>query len=154
MAVALAVVAVGCFPKEQFPVEPRIADPVLVQFNDSASLTISFTDGDGDIGLNASDVQPPFDTGSTFYHNLFLEYEELRNGEWVRPTLLLPFYYRIPRITPAGQNKALEGEISVALKPWPIIPGNPYDTVRFTVKLVDRGLNQSNTETTPAVKVQ
>jgi hypothetical protein len=150
---ALAGSLAGCFPREQFPVEPRITDPVLRQFGDSASLVVSFTDGDGDIGLGPSDNQPPFDTASTYFYNLFLEYEELRNGEWVRPPLAIPFYYRIPRITPTGQNKALEGELAVALKPWPIIPGNPFDTIRFSVLLVDRALHLSNVEYTEPVKV-
>lgn len=158
VAVLAALVApiVGCFPKEEFPVEPRITMKSFEQFGDSASLTISFTDGDGDIGLEPSALQPPFDTGSTFFHNMFLEYEELQNGEWVRPTLSIPFYYRIPNITPTGQNKVLEGDIAVALKPWPVFPaapGSPNDTVRFSVKLVDRALNQSNTEFSPEVVI-
>ena len=154
LGAAMALLVVGCFPTEEFPKEPRIANPVLTQYGDSASLRFSFTDGDGDIGLNASDNAPPFDTSSVYKNNLFLEYEELRNGAWVRPTLLLPFSYRIPRITPTGQNKALEGEIAVALEPWPIIPGNPFDTIRFSVVLVDRELRFSNTEFTPATKVE
>lgn len=154
VASAATMLLVGCFPTVEFPVEPRIADPVITQYGDSASLRFSFTDGDGDIGLDASDKAPPFDSGSVYKNNLFLEYEELRNGEWVRPNLILPFHYRIPRITPTGQNKALEGEIAVALEPWPIIPGSPFDTIRFSVVLLDRELHYSNTEYTPATKVQ
>ncbi len=151
---AVAISVAGCFPKEQFPVEPRITMKSFEQFGDSASLTISFTDGDGDIGLTATDLQPPFDTGSTYFHNMFLEYEELQNGEWVRPTLSIPFYYRIPNITPTGQNKVLEGDIAVALKPWPVFPappGSSNDTIRFSVQLVDRAINLSNIEFSPEV---
>lgn len=154
VGVLLAVLLVGCFPEEEFPNEPRITSVVLEQFGDSASLKIAFTDGDGDIGLDLADNQPPFDTGSTFYYNLFVEYEELREGEWFTPDLALPLNYRIPRITPTGQNKALEGEVAVALQPWPIIPGNPFDTLRFTVQLADRALNLSNAVATDAIKVQ
>ncbi|MEX1133027.1 MAG: hypothetical protein WEC15_07390 [Flavobacteriales bacterium] len=153
---AVLIFAVGCFPKEQFPVEPSITMKSFEQFGDSASLTISFTDGNGDIGLEPSNLQPPFDTGSTYFHNMFLEYEELQNGVWVRPTLAIPFYYRIPNITPTGQNKVLEGDIAVALKPWPVFPappGSPNDTIRFSVQLVDRALNLSNTELTEQVIV-
>ena len=121
------------------------------QFGDSASVTISFTDGDGDIGLSTSDTQAPFDTGSTYYYNLFLEYFEMHEGEWTAPPLALPYYYRVPRITPTGQNKALEGEISVALKPWPIAVA-PHDTVRFSVMLVDRELHESNVVYTDPLK--
>lgn len=144
----------GCLKTEEFPEEPAVTFKSLEQFGDSASLTIGFTDGDGDIGLSAFDTQAPFDTGSVYYHNLFLEYAELRNGVWTDVDLLLPLNYRIPRITPEGQNKALSGEIAVALKPWPIVPGNSFDTVRFSVRMVDRELNQSNTVITDAVKVQ
>ncbi len=147
------LVLTGCLKPETFPPEPKIAFKSLAQFGDSASLVITFTDGDGDIGLDDTDLQPPFDTASTYYYNLFLEYAELRNGEWVEPPLLLPFYYRIPRITPAGQNKTLEGEIAVALKPWPInVP--PYDTIRFSVMMVDRALNESNVVFSEPVVVQ
>ena len=151
---AVVLTLAGCFPKEQFPVEPKITMKSFEQFGDSASLTISFTDGDGDIGLEPSALQPPYDTGSTFYHNMFLEYEELQNGVWVRPALAIPFYYRIPNITPVGQNKVLEGDIAVALKPWPVFPappGTPRDTIRFTVQIVDRALHMSNVETSPEV---
>lgn len=142
----------GCFPKEQFPVEPKITMKSLEQFGDSASLTISFTDGDGDIGLEPFALQPPYDTGSTYYHNMFLEYEKRQGGEWVRPNLAIPFYYRIPNITPTGQNKVLEGDIAVALKPWPVEPappGTPNDTIRFTVQIVDRALHSSNVVISP-----
>ena len=155
IALAMAgsvLLGTGCLERETFPIEPRIAFKSFDVFSDSASVTISFTDGDGDIGLDPMDIYPPYDTGSIWYYNLFLTYEELRNGEWVEPSLLLPYNYRVPRITPAGQNKALEGDISVALKPWPIaVP--PYDTVRFSVMLVDRALHVSNTVQTEPRKL-
>lgn len=149
--IAVAFSVVGCFPEEQFPPEPKITFKSFVQFTDSASLTISFTDGDGDIGLDPADINPPFDTASPYYYNLFLEYYELQNGQWVKPELLLPYYYRVPRITPTGQNKALQGDIAVALKPWPI-SSLPFDTVRFSVRLVDRSLKESNEVFTDPVK--
>ncbi|MBK9418067.1 MAG: hypothetical protein IPN62_12430 [Flavobacteriales bacterium] len=153
--VLAGLVCTGCLKKEEFPPEPVITFKSLEQFGDSASLSITFTDGDGDIGLDDGDTQAPFDAGSTFYHNLFLGYEEFQDGQWVEVELLLPLNYRIPRITPSGQNKALSGEIAVALKPWPIFPvtGDP-DTLRFTVKLVDRSLNESNEVTSSEVVVE
>lgn len=151
LACVIALLA-GCRPAESFPEEPRLTYKSFDVFSDSASVTVSFTDGDGDIGLDPSDSAPPYDTASAWYFNLFLEYQELRNGEWMTPTLILPFNYRIPRITPTGQNKALEGDISVAVKPWPIAPP-PFDTVRFKVTLVDRALHVSNVVTTDARKL-
>ncbi|MBV6406044.1 MAG: hypothetical protein GFGODING_02829 [Flavobacteriales bacterium] len=130
--------------------EPHIAFKSFTTHGDSASLVITFTDGDGDIGLGQGDTLPPFDVAPWFY-NLFVEYEERQNGAWVRPTLLLPLYYRIPVIAPTGQDKTLEGELAVALTPWPTVPNTPYDTVRYTVRLVDRALHESNTVNTGPV---
>ncbi|MEO8587841.1 MAG: hypothetical protein ABI432_00590 [Flavobacteriales bacterium] len=141
---------IGCLKQDEFPKEPKVVFKSFEQFGDSSSLTISFTDGDGDVGLDAYDTAPPFDTSSVYYYNLFLEYDYLDNGEWTRVNFPLPLYYRIPRITPTGQNKALEGEIAVAIKPWPILPN---DTIRFSVHMVDRALHESNTVVSDAIKV-
>lgn len=158
-SLVLSVLLPSCLKRDEFPPEPVIAFKSFEQFqnptpglSDSASLTISFTDGDGDVGLDASDDQPPFDTGSEYYHNLFVDMDRMTNGAWV------PFefdddvkpYYRIPRITPTGQNKALEGEIAIALKPWPYV----VDTVRFHVRMFDRALHESNTVTSGAFVAQ
>jgi len=56
-------------------------------------------------------------------------------------------------VTPTGQNKSLEGEIAVALKPYPTLPGTSGDTIRYSVKLVDRALHESNLVYTDAVVV-
>ena len=143
----------GCLKPEAFPEEPAITFKSLEQFGDSASLTIAFTDGDGDVGLDSYDTAPPFDTSSIYYYNLFVDYSELRHGVWTPVHFELPLYYRIPRITPTGQNKALAGEIAVAIKPWPIVQGNPFDTVRFSTHMVDRALHESNTVLSEPVKV-
>ncbi|MCB9183207.1 MAG: hypothetical protein H6591_04760 [Flavobacteriales bacterium] len=134
--------SLGCLKREEFPAEPSIAYKSFTQYGDSASLVISFTDGDGDIGLDESDNQPPFDVGSDYYYNLFCDYEELRDGVWTPVSLALPLRYRVPRITPTGQNKTLEGEIAVALA-WPVIPDAEVDTVRFQLRLLDRALRSS-----------
>lgn len=146
----VVLVAFGCLKRETFPPEPSIAYKSFTQYGDSASLVISFTDGDGDVGLDESDNQPPFDVGSDYYYNLFCDYEELRNGVWTPVSLALPLHYRIPRITPTGQNKTLEGEIAVALA-WPIVPDNAVDTVRFQVRLLDRALRSSQQVATAAI---
>lgn len=151
-AAALLVLA-GCGPKEKFPEQPLITFKSFEQLGNSAKLTISFTDGDGDLGLDPSDDQPPFDSASIYYNNFFLKYEEMQNGVWETPDLPLAVNYRIPRITPSGQNKTLQGDIAVDLF-WPIRPGSPYDTVRFEVMIVDRALNESNRVHTHPIEVQ
>ncbi len=145
----------GCLKRDGFPEEPRIVYKSFAQFGDSASFIISFTDGDGDVGLDASDNASPFDTSSPYYHNLFLEMDTVRNGVWGQVDFALPLYYRIPRITPTGQNKALEGEIAVAVSPWPIITPTtaPWDSVRFRARMFDRALHESNAVMSEAIRV-
>lgn len=144
---ALALAAVlfsSCLKTEKFPDIPAITFKSFEFFGDSASLTISFTDGDGDIGLDASDTGAPYDTSSIYYHNLFLRQSEKISGEWRIVQFRDSIFYRIPRITPTGQNKTLEGEIAVAIDPFPLFISGNSDTIRFSVELVDRALNHSN----------
>lgn len=151
----LAVLGLSaCLKTEKFPMEPKITLKSFDQLGDSARLTIEFTDGDGDIGLGQSDTNPPYDLDGGYYHNLRLDYDSLNNGTWVPVTFALPLYYRVPVITPTGQNKALQGEISVKLAPYPTIPGTEGDTVRYRVKLIDRALHISNEVATEAIIVQ
>jgi hypothetical protein len=144
----------GCLRTEEFPVEPVITYKEFKAFGDSASLVIKFTDGDGDIGLGQGDTTGAYAPGQTYYHNFFVEYYKLDNGVWSPPFVFaLPLYYRVPVVTPTGQNKALEGEIAVALKPYPTLPGTSGDTIRYSVKLVDRALHESNVVYTEGVVV-
>lgn len=154
-SVAMGLALPSCLERKVFPVEPKIEFRSAEVFSDSLSLTISFTDGDGDIGLDATDNAPPFNSGSEWHNNLFVEYHQMVNGEWTQSALLLPLYYRIPRISPTGRNKALEGEIAVGMA-WPIFPmppGSPDDTVRFSVQIVDRSLHLSNVVYSGAILV-
>ncbi len=151
----MVLVATSCLRTEEFPDEPVITFKSLDVQGDSASLTISFTDGDGDIGLAQGDTLAPYNPGSLWFHNLFIDYFELVDGVWVERTFALPLYYRIPVITSSGQNKALEGDISVALF-WPVMPGpaGTSRTVRFDVRLADRAQHMSGRVSSPAVEVQ
>lgn len=138
------VLATGCLKTEEFPAMPAITFKSFEFFGDSASLVVNFTDGDGDVGLDASDNAPPYDTSSTYYYNFFLHYSEKVNNVWNDVEFEEPIFYRIPRITPTGQNKTLEGEIAVAIDPFPLFITGASDTVRYSIEMVDRALNRSN----------
>lgn len=153
----------SCRKDKQFSVEPVIAfqefSQVLnAQGKDSIGiLHLYFTDGDGDVGLSPSDTFPPFNKTSPFYYNFFINYFEKQAGEWVRivlPPLVpggdtLSNHSRIPNLTPAGQNKALEGDIYMSL--FTNNPFSPYDTIRYDITIVDRSLNRSNQIQTPEI---
>ncbi|MFB6257095.1 MAG: hypothetical protein ABEH38_00250 [Flavobacteriales bacterium] len=143
----------ACYPPDDFPPKPEIEFKKFEKAdNNKAYLTISFTDGDGNIGLKEGDTTGKFSPGNRYHHNLFLEYYEKQNGDWVHRDLDPPFYYRIPPLEPKGKSKALKGDIRVELEPTYFDPGSSYDTIKYSIQLADRDLNESNiVETDPIV---
>ena len=153
--VAFSSWGVGCLPEPAYPDEPTLS---FVSFEPTATggreLVVAFTDGDGDLGLDQADtLAPDFCASCPFHQNLHCEYEELQNGEWTWIPLdpeagQVPFYYRIPRVTPSGTNPSLNGTIAVNMPTWHL--ATEYDTLRFRLTLWDRALNASNEVVTPA----
>lgn len=140
--------AVACKkPSTDFPDVPQIEYVGFETKGDSATLTISFQDGNGDIGVEEDDLSVDF--------NMFIGYFEKDDTEgWVQQLDGLGdpifFRYRIPILEPNGTDKSLEGEIDVLMEPTyfhPISPDN--DTLRYEIYLVDRAENISNVITTP-----
>lgn len=70
----------SCFKNQEYPVEPMISDPSFTLLGDSAILNFSFTDGDGDIGLDPGDTLSPYEPDSFYYYNLYIDYYEKRCG--------------------------------------------------------------------------
>tara|TARA_B100000768_G_scaffold170917_1_gene177744 strand:+ start:107 stop:670 length:564 start_codon:yes stop_codon:yes gene_type:complete len=143
---------VSCLPEANYPIEPVIKFIAFdISEDNTAVLSIEFTDGDGDLGLNSSDILPPFCSTCDHHFNLMCEYDELRDGEWTHIPLVpaqgqVPFYYRVPRVNPSGSNPALKGVIEIAMNTWSL--QSEYDTLRYRITLEDRGLNLSNEDTT------
>ena len=105
-------------------------------------LDIDFTDGDGDVGLN----QPDSDTlADSLKYNLFLTLHEFKDGDLIEveePEGTL--FYRIPYMERTGQNKTLQGTITVDIEYKTV----EYDIIAYTFYLMDRAYNRSNTDTT------
>ena len=135
----------SCQKKVTYPLEPVILFNSFQVYNDSAILSIDFTDGDGDIGLTSSDVSKPYDS------NLFLTYYEKQKGVFKKIDLPLPFNYRIPVLNKSNKEKPLKGTISVNITPTFYNPFSKFDTLKFDVNIKDRALNLSNTISTPEV---
>jgi len=149
---ALAMVFDSCKKEENFSVVPVISFKEFKKFgNDSATCTINFTDGDGDIGLEQYDTVAPYNTGSKYHYNFYLVYYyQDSTGIWkpydTKPSTprmdTLMYTYRIPNLTQDGQKKSLQGEIKVRLNAPYAIPGqNPF---KFKITLIDRALHVSN----------
>jgi hypothetical protein len=135
----------SCQKQETYPLEPIIAFNSFTVYQDSAILSLDFTDGDGNIGLTNADSLKPYDS------NLFLTYYEKQKGVFKKIELPLPFNYRIPLINKSGKEKPLKGTISVNITPTFYNPFSKFDTLKFDVIIKDRALNISNTISTPEV---
>ncbi len=144
----------GCLDPDEYPPEPRIEFEDFQEVNQNkALLTISFRDGDGNVGLAKGDTTGDFAPGNRYYNNLFLEYYEKRNGQWVKRDLDPPFHYRVPPLDDENDDEeSLEGDIQVTLEPYYYDPTSPYDTIKYSIQLADKALNESNVvETDPIV---
>jgi hypothetical protein len=144
----------GCMKKQSFSDIPQISFLGMELLVDTAQvvrsgiLTISYQDGDGDIGLNPSDTFPPYQRNGPYYYNYVINYFEKQNGVFQQIFDSIPFSARIPVLTPNDPNKAIKGFITDTL---PLYPPPFHDTIRFEVFLYDRALHKSNTVTTPEI---
>jgi len=126
----------SCLKKDVYPDEPVIVFKDVITKGDSlAIVTISFTDGDGDIGV--SDNEPDA-------RNFFINYWEKQKGTWKVIDLPLPFNQRIPYLIPATQRRALQGDIIDSIKPFYFDFTSPYDTFRYEIYIKDRADHESN----------
>lgn len=132
-------------------------------------VTISFKDGDGDLGLANEDVNPPYapnnpnGTPNKYYNNYFFTIQERTgpNGtfsDFVLPDPRLNYNSRYPRLEPESQGdrkQPLKGDLSFkqafGTGSPPFVKGN---TIRFRVYIVDRALHESNEVFTDPLTIQ
>ena len=160
----------GCLKPENFPDEPILTFKSLeqtvesFQTQDSVVLqhflvvTVGFTDGDGDVGLDDGDSQSPFGQNEAHYNNFQIEFKRRSGGQWT--DIDSDWSYRMKRISPSGQDPTLNGEIEVKVGPYPGPRPFPYpdifagDTLQANIRLEDRSLHMSNTVTSEAFVLQ
>lgn len=145
----VSVVLYACTKPPGFPPEPfiefgGIVNNTIQQNQDSAFVTINFTDGDGDIGFASNDDK-----------DLFLK--DTRPSQSEAPLIKLV----IPMVTELGSESGISGEIRFPIvtccTPPPGFDGcqavtDDYpefqrDTVIYEMYIIDRAGNQSNTIT-------
>jgi hypothetical protein len=145
---------VSCLKKEEYPVVPQIAyEGFTLEFDSGlyaqrGYLTISFKDGDGDLGLEPDQKYPPFNEGSKYYYNYYIDYYEKRNGIFYKVDLGAGYNSRFPNLTQDDPNKAIKGIIVDTLD---FFPPPAHDTIMLKFFIYDRALHQSNIDSTPPV---
>ena len=143
----------ACYKTPTYPIEPHIefqdytvAQPYTI--TDTGNLRITFTDGDGDLGmLNNSDSG----TLSKIYIN---------NIKYALPSVPR----NIPIIPQKGTTKAISGTIDIKLagsggvglldESYCLLIQHPLDTLTFSIYIMDRAGHKSNVITTAPLVVR
>lgn len=123
--------------KEVYTVEPIIefkgvAPQQVVQYQDKIIFSISYKDGDGDLGENNANVK-----------NLFLK--DNRNN--------VTYQFRVKQLAPDGASIAIQGVLNVELANTSITDGSSSQTATFSIYVVDRAGHGSNTITTSSITI-
>lgn len=151
----------ACEKPEEYPLVPAIEFKTIYSesyynpadseiYDTKVFVTVSFTDGDGDIGYHSRESgrnDAIFDDPtSQYFNNFIVKTLILQNGLW--NSIDTPISARIPYLTPEGANKALRGEI---LREFTVPVPLDNDTLRYEIFIYDRQLHQSNTISTSSI---
>lgn len=143
--------------------EPEPGPPVITykSFNivseSEAYFHFTFTDPDGDIGLQSGDTTGAFAPGSE-YHNDFHMRFQFRNAQgtyidsvWYDPNSSTYdsgwVMYRIPYVENRSRDKSLTGEIVIKMTGFR--PETTKKNFRYYFYIYDRAHRKSNVVTTP-----
>lgn len=112
----------------------RDTSPTSIQeFDGPITFTVSYQDGNGDLGENNTDV-----------YNLFLK--DNRNNT--------TYNYRLQQLAPGAANIPIIGEFNIILNSTFIISSSANEqSVSYDIYVVDRAGNQSNTITSEPLTV-
>lgn len=163
----MALGLVSCQKPVEYPVEPKIAyEGFSYLFNPDSTfsgegvVSFSYTDGDGDLGLDEADTLYPFGFKDPHYYNMEVDYLKCENGVFVKTPLLSPhvptspddtlvlfdtvtFNARFKRLRDSEDPNAISGTMDYKLTAQN--PFSPNDTVKFEIRILDRALHVSNT---------
>ena len=151
----------ACQEKMEYPVEPHITYQGLAYLINADStltgdviLSIGYTDGDGDLGLDDADTLYPFGLNDPHYYNLIIDYLKWDGSSFVETPLLswnqvtqsydtISFNARFKRLVFDDEIKPIKGTIDYKMTVYN--PLSPNDTIKLRAHLIDRALHESNT---------
>ena len=163
----LLLALAACQKPVEYPIEPHLTyEEFTYLFNDDSTfsgegvISFSYTDGDGDLGLDDYDTLPPFGYHDAHYYNMEVDYLKCVNGEFVKTPLLswnpqtqsfdtITFNARFKRLRDSEEPKAISGTMDYQLVVQN--PFSPNDTIKFEIRILDRALHVSNSIQTDAI---
>jgi len=131
------LVYTGCKKKEEVSLAPtlefiEITPSVAVELEDEITLRVKYTDENGDLGENNSEVK-----------NLFVL--DTRNG--------VEYSFRVQQLAPTGAEISIEGSLSINIKTMVITDESLEQTATFSVYMNDQAKNKSNIITTTPITI-
>jgi len=105
---------------------------VVKAYKDSITFTIGYEDADGDIGENNANAE-----------NLFLTDNRIN----------ITYKYRVKQLAPTGSAINIKGNLDVILKSTDITDGSSSQTATYSIYIIDRAGNKSNTVTSGIITV-
>jgi hypothetical protein len=162
----------SCLSPPDYPDTPEIGFKSIQQRRvdtltgvfDRVIVTVSFKDGDGDLGLGIEDINPPFNEidpitkqPNRYYNNYFFQPQIQRNpGQFEDYNLAFSYNGRYPRLSPSdqgGRKEPLKGDLNFKVD---FFQGTfpPKSVVRFKVRIADRALHESNEVTTDPITLE
>jgi hypothetical protein len=128
----------GCKKEESISNTPfikfiSITPNPSIKYQDEITITIEYTDGNGDLGENTADVKNLFVTDSR--NNVTSE-------------------FRIPQLAPDNSNIIIRGNLAIHLPPQGFVDdSHTSETVTYTIYVKDRAGNTSNTVQTSVLTI-
>lgn len=98
----------------------------------AVTISISYIDGDGDLGENTSNAT-----------NLYLTDTRVN----------VVYKYRIQQLAPAGESIGIKGSLNVVVNGLTITDGSTSQNVSYSVYVVDRAGHQSNSVMTSVINI-
>ena len=106
-----------------------VSSDTIIQFQENIRLTISYEDGDGDLGTSDPDV-----------NQIFIKDARLEAAD----------EYYLPPLSPEDASISIQGSFEVQLSPTFLLGNGTQETTIFTIYVVDQAGNKSNViETDP-----
>jgi len=159
----LVLILTSCKEKPVYPSQPVIAYKDFIRYGsnpsdpDSVELVVSFTDNEGDIGLDQSDTFGIFKRGNIYMDYLYWDTVGTGSDHWSYYDITQPdsvpfdtfkIAYRVPPVLPSGDPaEPMKGLIYVKQKPFIKV----YNKIKYVVYLYDKALHRSDTIHTPAI---